>query len=235
MNAPSGQPARPPILEVRDVHLAYGPVVALDGIELTVAEGEWLAVSGPSGSGKSTLLSLVAALDQPDRGEVRYRGRALSDDRHLDRYRRNEVGLVFQLHNLVAHLDARQNVEIAMFGTHRHRAARRAAADELLEWMQLSEFASRRPSEMSGGERQRVAIARALANRPPLLLADEPTGSLDPESADNVVEVFRKLHRSEGTTIVMVTHDRSVAAAADRIVTLERGHIVATPSAQSVA
>jgi putative ABC transport system ATP-binding protein len=101
--------------------------------------------------------------------------------------------------------------------------------------MQLSEFASRRPSEMSGGERQRVAIARALANRPPLLLADEPTGSLDPESADNVVEVFRKLHRSEGTTIVMVTHDRSVAAAADRIVTLERGHIVATPSAQSVA
>jgi putative ABC transport system ATP-binding protein len=172
MNAPSGQPARPPILEVRDVHLAYGPVVALDGIELTVAEGEWLAVSGPSGSGKSTLLSLVAALDQPDRGEVRYRGRALSDDRHLDRYRRNEVGLVFQLHNLVAHLDARQNVEIAMFGTHRHGAARRAAADELLEWMQLSELATRRPAEMSGGERQRVAIARALANRPPLLLAE---------------------------------------------------------------
>ena len=229
------QPARRPIVEIRDVHLSYGTVAALDGVELTIPEGEWLAVSGPSGSGKSTLLSLLAALDRPDRGEVRYRGSTLAGERHLDRYRRNEVGLVFQLHNLVPHLDARQNVEIAMFGTHRHGAARRAAADELLEWMQLSELATRRPAEMSGGERQRVAIARALANRPPLLLADEPTGNLDPDSADNVVEVFRRLHGTEGTTIVMVTHDLSVARAADRIVILERGRVLAAEEAQSVA
>ena len=226
MSAGHGALKTPPIIEIRGVHLSYGTVRALDGVELTVPEGEWLAVSGPSGSGKSTLLSLIAALDHPDHGEVRYRGRNLADERHLDRYRRNEVGLVFQLHNLVPHLDARQNVEIAMFGTGRRRGARRAAADELLESMQLTDLATRRPAEMSGGERQRVAVARALANRPPLLLADEPTGNLDPESADNVVDVFRKLHRSEGMTIVMVTHDASVARAADRFVTLERGRIV---------
>jgi len=229
---PSGAP---PLIEVRDVHLRYGPVRALDGVDLTIREGEWLAVSGPSGSGKSTLLSLLAALDRPDRGEVRFRGRPLSEDAHLDRYRRKDVGLVFQLHNLVPNLDARQNVEVAMFGTGVRRGARRRAADQLLGWMQLTDFATRRPAEMSGGERQRVAIARALANRPPLLLADEPTGNLDPDSADNVVEVFRKLHHSEGTTIVMVTHDVSIARAADRIVMLERGRIVDPGATASVA
>jgi ABC-type lipoprotein export system ATPase subunit len=224
-----------PIVEVHDVRLSYGTVHALDGAELVVDEGEWLAVAGPSGSGKSTLLSLLAALDRPDRGEVRYRGRSLVDERHLDRYRRLEVGLVFQLHNLVPHLDARHNVEVAMFGTGRHRAARRKATDEVLAWMQLDGLATRRPAELSGGERQRVAIARALANRPPLLLADEPTGNLDPESADNVVDVFRRLHQHAGTTIVMVTHDAAVAAAADRVVTLERGRVVGAGPVRSAA
>ncbi|HTX62907.1 MAG TPA: ABC transporter ATP-binding protein [Acidimicrobiales bacterium] len=224
-----------PILEVCDVHLSYGNVVALDGVDLGVDAGEWVAVAGPSGSGKSTLLALLAALDHPDRGDIRYRGRSLVTMRHLDRYRRREVGLVFQLHDLVPHLDARQNVEVAMFGTSRRRSARRRAADELLAWMQLDDLATRRPAEMSGGERQRVAIARALSNRPPVVLADEPTGNLDPESADNVVDVFRRLHRDEGTSIVMVTHDASVAAAADRVVTLERGRIVGAESARSVA
>jgi ABC-type lipoprotein export system ATPase subunit len=217
-----------PIIEAVDLHVSYGPVAALDGATFVVQPGEWVAVAGPSGSGKSTLLALLAALDHPDAGQIRFRGRDLADERHLDRYRRLDVGLVFQLHNLIPHLDAHRNVEIAMLGTGLHRAARRRAADDLLTMVQLEEQAHRRPAEMSGGERQRVAIARALANRPAVLLADEPTGNLDPDSAANVVEVFRNLHSSTGTTIVMVTHDPSVAVAADRIVTLDRGRVVGT-------
>jgi putative ABC transport system ATP-binding protein len=224
-----------PIIEAVDLHVAYGPVAALDGATLAVRPGEWVAVAGPSGSGKSTLLALLAALDHPDSGQVRFRGQDLAEERHLDRYRRFDVGLVFQLHNLIPHLDARRNVEIAMLGTGRHRVARRAAATELLARVQLVEQADRRPAEMSGGERQRVAIARSLANSPSLLLADEPTGNLDPESAANVVEVFRNLHRSEGATIIMVTHDPSVAAAADRVVSLEKGRIVSSHPATATA
>jgi ABC-type lipoprotein export system ATPase subunit len=214
-----------PIIEAVDLHVAYGPVKALDGATLTVSEGEWVAVQGPSGSGKSTLLQLLAALDHPDRGQILFRGVDLAGVRRLDHYRRCEVGLVFQLHNLIPHLDARRNVEIAMFGTGRHREARMKGADELLALVNLSEQAGRRPAELSGGERQRVAIARALANGPSVLLADEPTGSLDPAAVDNVVDVFRMVHKTQGTTIVMVTHDRAVAAVADRVVTLDRGRI----------
>lgn len=212
-------------IEAVDVHVTYGPVHALDGANLAVAEGEWVAVVGPSGSGKSTLLQLFASLDHPTTGEIRLRGRALGRQRSLDHYRRNEIGLVFQLHNLLPHLDARRNVEIAMFGTHRHRSVRRREADRLLALVHLDQQAGRLPAELAGGERQRVAIARALANHPSILLADEPTGSLDPKSAANVVDVLGGLHRSEGLTIVMVTHDLEVAAAADRVVTLEAGRI----------
>lgn len=214
-------------IEAVHVHVTYGPVHALDGLDLAVAEGEWVAVVGPSGSGKSTLLQLFAALDHPTSGEIRFRGRPLGNQRGLDHYRRNEIGLVFQLHNLLPHLDARRNVEIAMFGTHRRRGERRRDADRLLAQVHLEEQAGRLPAELAGGERQRVAIARALANHPSVLLADEPTGSLDPRSAANVVDVLGGLHRSEGLTIVMVTHDQEVAAAADRVVTLATGRIVA--------
>lgn len=214
-----------PLLEAVDVHVDYGKVRALDGASLAVQAGEWVAVAGPSGSGKSTLLQLFAALDHPTSGEIRFRGSDLAKRRVLDGYRRLDIGLVFQLHNLLPHLDAHRNVEVAMFGTHRRRGARRRDAAELLTQVQLGEQARRFPPELSGGERQRVAIARALANRPSVLLADEPTGSLDPDSVANVVEVFRRLHR-EGLTIIMVTHDREVADVADRVVTLERGRIL---------
>ena len=215
-----------PILEAVDVHVDYGPVHALDGADLAVAEGEWLSITGPSGSGKSTLLSLFAALDHPDTGRVRFRGKDLAGEVNLDHYRRHDIGLVFQLHNLLPHLDARRNVEIAMLGTGHHRAARRQRADELLALVQLREQADRRPAELSGGERQRVAIARALANAPAVLLADEPTGNLDRESATNVVDFFRDLHRRQGLTIVLVSHDPSVAAAGDRMVLLEKGRVL---------
>ncbi len=133
---------------------------------------------------------------------------------------------MFQLHNLLPHFDARRNVEIAMFGTHRSRVARLARAGELLELVQLTAQADRTPPELSGGERQRVAIARALANDPAVVLADEPTGSLDPVGVANVVGVFTRLHRQQGTTIVMVAHDVAVAAAADRQVRLLARRVV---------
>jgi ABC-type lipoprotein export system ATPase subunit len=220
---------RPALLEVAHLDMVYGDVHALSDVSLRVEEGEWLAIVGSSGSGKSTLLSLLAALDEPTHGTIRFRGVDLAQYPHVDHYRRADVGLVFQLHNLLPHLDAQRNVEIAMFGAGRRRgrAFRWERARELLALVALTEQADRKPPAMSGGERQRVAIARALANDPALILADEPTGSLDPKSVANVMQVFDDLHRVRGSTIVMVTHDREVAARADRTIRLEDGELVA--------
>lgn len=214
------------IVETRGVSVEYGSVRALDDVDLAVRRGEWLAVEGPSGSGKSTLLQLLAGLDRPTAGHVLFLGQDLSSVKRLDRYRRRDVGLVFQLHNLLPHLDTLGNLEIAMLGTKRHKEARYERAMELLERLQLTAQARRKPPALSGGERQRVAIARALANDPPLILADEPTGSLDPRSIEVAMALFVHLHEVEGRTIVMVTHDRSVAALADRVVHLEGGRLV---------
>jgi putative ABC transport system ATP-binding protein len=224
-------PARDAAVEVSDVVKTFdrSHVRALDGISLSIARNEYVAITGPSGSGKSTLLNLLAALDRPDRGQVIVDGINLTHKRHLARYRRDEVGLVFQLHNLLPHLDVRRNIEIAMFGTPLRRKQRQARADDLLASVDLAGKEDRRPPELSGGERQRVAIARALANEPALLLADEPTGSLDPASIDRVLAVLRQLRDNSDVTIVMVTHDQGVAATADRILTIEAGRL--SPSA----
>jgi ABC-type lipoprotein export system ATPase subunit len=200
-------------------------VRALDGISLSIPRNEFIAITGPSGSGKSTLLNLLAALDRPDAGQICVDGIDLTHKRHIARYRRNEVGLVFQLHNLLPHLDVRRNVEIAMFGGRLDRKRRRARAEELLASVDLAGKEHRRPPELSGGERQRVAIARALANEPALLLADEPTGSLDPASIERVLALLHQLRDQSSLTIVMVTHDEAVAATADRIVTIEAGKL----------
>jgi putative ABC transport system ATP-binding protein len=218
----------PPAIEVVDVSKEFPGtgVRALDGASLIVQKGEWLAVTGPSGSGKSTLLHLIAALDQPTAGAVRVGGRDIDELGDVDGYRRHTIGLVFQLHNLLAHLDARANIEIAMFGTHTSRRDRRRRAVELLAEVHLADKAGRKPPELSGGERQRVALARALANRPVVLLADEPTGSLDPVAVHETLQLFRRLQSDHGVTIVMVTHDVDVAAAADRSVRLEAGRFV---------
>ena len=221
---------RSALLEVVNLEMVYGDVRALAGVSLRVEEGEWLAIVGSSGSGKSTLLQLLAALDEPSHGTIRFRGVDLAQYPHVDHYRRSEVGLVFQLHNLLPHLDAQRNVEIAMFGARRGRALRYERARELLALVALTEQSDRKPPAMSGGERQRVAIARALANDPALILADEPTGSLDPRSVANVMQALEDLHRTRGTTIVMVTHDREVAARASRTIRLEAGEVVAETS-----
>jgi len=203
-----------------------GAVKALDGIDLEIAAGEYVAITGPSGCGKSTLLHILAALDHADSGALRVAGRDLTRLRHADEYRRHVIGLVFQMHNLLPHLTAIDNVCVAMLGAGLHRAEQRQRAQELLEQVHLGDRAHRRPPELSGGERQRVALARALANRPKVLLADEPTGSLDSASVRRVLQLLEELRDEQHVTLVVVTHDDTVAAAADRVINLLDGRVV---------
>ncbi|HLN43055.1 MAG TPA: ABC transporter ATP-binding protein [Acidimicrobiales bacterium] len=215
-----------PAIELRDVVKVYeGGVRALDGVDLVVEEGEFVAITGPSGCGKSTLLHLVAALDTPTSGSVLVEGRDLDRVHDMSRFRREQVGLVFQLHNLLPQVSVRANIEVAMFGSRRSARGRRDRALELVQEMDLEGREDRLPTRLSGGERQRVAIARALANEPRLLLADEPTGNLDAASVDRMIGVFHQLHAS-GVTILLVTHDHSVAQAAQRTVYMRDGRIV---------
>ncbi len=219
-------PSSSPAVEVRGVTKSYdGTVMALRGVDLEVTGGEFVAITGTSGCGKSTLLHLLAALDAPTSGSVAVDGRDLAGIRDLSRYRRQEVGLVFQLHNLLPQLTVLANVEVAMLGTGTGRSERRARALDLLARVDLRGLEHRHPTQLSGGERQRTAIARALANRPRVLLADEPTGSLDSASTTRALGLFRSV-RDEGVTIVMVTHDPDVAAEAHRIVDMADGRIV---------
>jgi putative ABC transport system ATP-binding protein len=202
------------------------PVAALRGVDLALAEGEFTAVMGRSGSGKSTLLNLVAGLDAPSGGEVYLHGIPLSrrSESELARIRRAHVGFVFQFHNLLAGMTAQEQVALAaaLAGLSSRAAAERAA--DVLELLGLRDRAHDLPAVLSGGERQRLAIARALANRPTVLLADEPTGALDSGASEEVLELFRRLHRS-GQTILLVTHDGHVAAAADRILHMSDGRL----------
>jgi putative ABC transport system ATP-binding protein len=220
-----------PILQACHVRKVFsGGVVALDGVDMDVAPGEWLAITGASGSGKTTLLQLFAALDKPDSGRVLYKGDDIGLIKDLNAYRRRSIGVIFQLHNLLPHLDVRDNIEVAMLGSHVAGRLRADRVTELVCEVGLEDQQLRKPPELSGGERQRAAIARALANSPEVLLADEPTGSLDPDHVARLVDLLDQLNRQRGVTIVMVTHDQSVAARAGRIVSLVSGRLVGTSS-----
>jgi putative ABC transport system ATP-binding protein len=202
------------------------PIAALRGVDLTLADGEFTAVMGRSGSGKSTLLNLIAGLDAPTGGEVFLHGIPLSrrSESELARIRRAHIGFVFQFHNLLAGMTAHEQIALAAALTGVSRAEAEDRARDLLELLGLRPRAGELPATLSGGERQRLAIARALANRPTVLLADEPTGALDSRAGDEVLELFRRLHRG-GQTILLVTHDERVAAAADRIVQMADGRL----------
>jgi ABC-type lipoprotein export system ATPase subunit len=208
-----------------------GKIVALTGMDLEVARGEFVAIVGPSGCGKSTLLHLLAALDRADAGAIRVDDHDLESERSLDHYRARHVGLVFQLHNLLPSLTAAENVQVPMFELGTSARERRARAAGLLALVGLADRAGNRPPQLSGGERQRVAIARALANEPPILLADEPTGSLDSRAGARILDLIAQIRRERGVTVVLVTHDAAVAARADRIVTMLDGRAVTTAAA----
>lgn len=202
-------------------------VVALQGLDLTVARGELLALIGPSGSGKSTLLSLLAGLDRPSAGQLEVDGQDLltMSSTQLTTYRREHIGVVWQQtsRNLIPYLSARANIELLMTLRGVDGAARRAWADELLRAMGMLEHAERRPTELSGGQQQRIAIGCALANRPPLLLADEPTGEFDWPTAQRILTLLRDLRDRYQLTMVIVTHDMRVAEQADRVVAIRDG------------
>jgi putative ABC transport system ATP-binding protein len=219
------------VLEVSGLVKVYEtaelPVRALRGVDLVLERREFVAVMGPSGSGKSTLLNLIAGLDRPTDGDVVVASQSLSgaDERQLALIRREHIGLVFQFFHLLEGMSVLENVVLpaVIAGESRRRADIRA--HELLDLLGLTAKAAEMPSTLSGGQRQRLALARALANRPTLLLADEPTGALDSAGVEEVLGLLGRLHR-EGQTILLVTHDSTVAAAADRVVTMSDGRIL---------
>jgi len=196
----------------------------LDGVSMVINKGELVTVMGPSGSGKSTLLNMIGALDRPTSGSVWVNGEDLAKVRNLDSFRAQTVGFVFQLHNLIPTLTARENVEVPMMGQvsmgERHRRSK-----ELLALVGLPDRMRHLPNQLSGGQRQRVAVARALANNPPLVLADEPTGSLDTEAGRALMGLLQEINRSQGTTFIAVTHDPAVARQTNRVLVMEDGKI----------
>jgi putative ABC transport system ATP-binding protein len=202
-----------------------GRIQALRDVSLRLEPGELVALTGPSGSGKSTLLQLIGGLDRPDDGDVRVDSVSVPGLAHPARFRRDVIGFVFQLHHLLPHLTAADNVELAMIGTGRGRTQRAERARELLGEVGLGNRADARPSALSGGERQRVAVARALANEPRLLLADEPTGALDTVSGAKVLDLMQAMRERRGTTMLVVSYDPAVAERAGRELHLTDGRL----------
>lgn len=203
-----------------------GAVSALRGVDFQVWEGEFVAIVGPSGCGKSTLLQMLGSLDKPSEGSLTYRGQSLTTLRDPSAYRSREIGFVFQAFHLLPTFTVAENVQIPMFESPLSRSERSARALELLQEVGLGHRLKHFPSELSGGERQRVAIARSLANKPSVLLADEPTGNLDSENSRHIVDLLLRLHRDLGTTLILVTHDLGIAELASRTIRMKDGRIV---------
>ncbi len=202
-----------------------GRVRALDGVDLKIADGEFVSIVGPSGSGKSTLLHLLGALDRPDSGRVLLDGTDLTVQRRLDRVRARSIGFVFQLHNLLPTLTAQENVEVPLRALGVAGGERRRRAKALLDTVGLRDRLGHTPSELSGGERQRVAVARALVNEPRVVLADEPTGDLDRESGSRVMDLLCEQREQRGLTLVLVTHNPDLASSAARTIRILDGKI----------
>jgi putative ABC transport system ATP-binding protein len=232
------------MIAIQNMTKVYGmgdaEVHALGGVSLEIAKGEWVAITGPSGSGKSTLMHIIGCLDSPTAGEYWLNSVEVSgmDDSQLASVRNREIGFVFQSFNLLSRVNALQQVMLPLQyqrGDKRlPRGDRAKRAREMLELVGLGDRMRHLPTELSGGQQQRVAIARALAQQPSILLADEPTGNLDSKSGAEVMEILHRLHREQGLTVVMVTHDPNVAAQAQRVIYFQDG-LIAEPQQQGVA
>lgn len=206
-------------------HYDNGNIKALNGVNLEIAKNDFVAIMGPSGSGKSTLLHIIGGLGKPDKGNIVVADQDLIKTKNLTSFRARTVGFVFQLHNLLPSLTAAENVMIPMYEIRQTESSRRRRALELLDKVGVSKRASGLPSQLSGGERQRVAIARALANSPPIILADEPTGSLDSKNGEQIMELLTQIWKTDGTTLIIITHDMSVAKRAQHILYMCDGEI----------
>lgn len=222
-----------PLIQMRGIVKTYNvgcenELEILHGIDLDVYRGEFVAIVGESGSGKSTLMNIIGVLDQPTNGsyfldgvDVRKAGRDEMSD-----VRNTKIGFIFQNFNLIGRTTAKKNVELPMLYAGASRKLREERAAELLEMVGMGQRSGHQPSELSGGQKQRVAIARSLVNDPAILLADEPTGALDSNTSRTVMDIFHKLHREQGKTIVLITHSRELAAECPRIITLKDGNII---------
>ena len=225
-----------PVVQVRDVHKVYRRgaerIDVLQGLDLDVPAGDYLALMGPSGSGKTTLLNLIGGLDQPSSGRVVVAGEEIgrASGRQLARWRSRHIGFVFQFYNLLPVLTAERNVELPLLLTKFSRAERRKRARTALDLVGLTDRADHYPRQLSGGQEQRVGIARAIVNDPTLLLCDEPTGDLDRKTAGEILDLLQALNESHGKTIVMVTHDPRAAERAKRTLHLDKGVLVQADS-----
>ncbi|MBP8974523.1 MAG: ABC transporter ATP-binding protein [Anaerolineae bacterium] len=221
----------------KDLKMGEVVVHAVRGVSLSVAPGEFLGIIGPSGSGKSTLLGLIGGLDSPSEGRIFIDGQDITDldERALTRVRNEKIGFVFQFFNLIPTLSALENVALPVQFARKRKYNPTKRARELLELLGLGDRLRHRPTQLSGGQQQRVALARALANEPPLLLCDEPTGNLDTESSEMVLQALRNVQRQLGTTIIVVTHNMEVASQCDRVVALVDGKIAQDVDARSTA
>lgn len=216
------------MIRATDIHKSFGTLEVLKGVSLDVAQGEVVSIVGASGAGKTTLLQIIGTLSRPDGGRVEIDGRDVSalGDRALSQFRNERIGFVFQFHHLLAEFTAFENVCIPGLIGRRPRAEVERRAAELLDMMGLASRRDHKPGQLSGGEQQRVALARALVNNPPLLIADEPTGNIDPELSYEIVELLNEINKC-GTTVVMVTHEHELVAKFNRrVITINHGNVV---------
>jgi len=211
---------------IKEYHMGLEVVHALNGIDLEIRKGEYVAIMGPSGSGKSTLMNILGCLDTPTAGDYSLNDTNVStmDDNEMAGIRNREIGFVFQTFNLLPRATALHNVELPLIYSGKSASERKETAAKTLEDVGLGDRMNHQPNELSGGQRQRVAIARALVNKPSIILADEPTGNLDTRTGDEIMEIFEKLHE-EGNTIILVTHEEYIAEHSDRIIRLRDGRI----------
>ena len=216
------------IITIKNLTKTYdkGRTKALNDISLNSKAGIFVSIMGPSGSGKSTLLNMIGALDTPDKGYMEIAGQDISKIKDLNLFRRETVGFVFQLHNLIPNLTSRENIEIAMYGTGMSSEAMKKRSLILLVSVGLEDRVNTKPNILSGGERQRVAVARSLANNPKIILADEPTGSLDTKNGSMIIDLLKHHQKQLGATLILVTHNMQLAEQADYIIQIKDGKII---------